>query len=339
MPVRIAVDAMGGDSAPAVVVEGAVLAARESPDRIQVLLVGQEDLVRKELERHDVSSLGIEVIHAPEIIGMGESPASAVKSKQQSSIHIGLGAHKKGLADAFASAGNTGAVMAAGLFILGRLPGVARPAVIGFFPTTQSYSIVLDIGTNVDCKPEHLVQFARMGSIYARHVSRRDNPTVGLVNVGEEPGKGNEQVKAAYELLKAQTELNFIGNIEGRDVLHHAADVVVCDGFVGNVMLKLGESVATALVQMVGREMSSLGLNHEQKGIVGKVLGGVKKRFDYEEYGGATLLGVDGNVLIGHGGSSPRAIKRMIETAAEVAEQGVRESIATAFGARGEAGA
>lgn len=337
MPVRIAVDAMGGDAAPAVVVEGAVLAAREHPERIQVLLVGQEEAVRAQLAQHDTQGLAIQVVPAADVIAMGESPASAVKQKQQSSIHVGLGAHKKGMADAFASAGNTGAVMAAALFIMGRLPGVARPAVIGFFPTTRSYSIVLDIGTNVDCRPEHLVQFARMGSIYARHVVRRENPTVGLVNIGEEPGKGNEQAKAAYELLKSEAGLNFLGNIEGRDILHHAADVVVCDGFVGNVMLKLGESVATALVQMVGREMAEQGLSDEQKGLVGRILGSVKRRFDYEEYGGATLLGVDGNVLIGHGGSSARAIKRMIETAADVAERGVRESIAAAFGARDEA--
>src|SRR5690606_1789758 len=184
-----------------------------------------EEAVRAQLAQHDTQGLAIQVVPAADVIAMGESPASAVKQKQQSSIHVGLGAHKKGMADAFASAGNTGAVMAAALFIMGRLPGVARPAVIGFFPTTRSYSIVLDIGTNVDCRPEHLVQFARMGSIYARHVARRENPSVGLVNVGEEPGKGNEQVRRAYELLQAEPGLNFRGNIEGRDIFHHAVDV------------------------------------------------------------------------------------------------------------------
>lgn len=338
MPIRIAVDAMGGDNAPAMVVEGAALAARAHADRLQVLLVGQADAVRTELDQQGAADLPIQVVDAPEVIGMSEAPAAAVKTKQRSSIHVGLGAHKQGAADAFVSAGNTGAVMAASLFILGRLPGVARPAVIGFFPTTQGYSIVLDIGTNVDCKPEHLVQFARMGVIYARHVARRENPSVGLVNVGEEPGKGNEQARKAYELLQAEQGLNFRGNIEGRDILHHAADVVVCDGFVGNVMLKLGESVATALVEMVGAEMASQRLSEAEQALVARVLGGVKRRFDYEEYGGATLLGVDGNVLIGHGGSTPQAVKRMIETAADVVEQGVRESIASAF-TRGEVSA
>ncbi|HEX7071795.1 MAG TPA: phosphate acyltransferase PlsX [Rhodothermales bacterium] len=336
MAIRIAVDAMGGDAAPGVVVEGAVQAARAHPERLRILLFGREEAVRTELARHDVAGLAIDVVDAPEVIGMAEAPATAVKTKRQSSIHLGLGAHKQGHADAFISAGNTGAIMAASLFILGRLPNVARPAVIGFFPTTTSYCIVLDIGTNVDCRPEHLVQFARMGAIYARHVARRENPSVGLVNIGEEPGKGNEQVKAAFEMLRAEEGLNFRGNIEGRDILHHAADVVVCDGFVGNVMLKLGESVATALVQMVGAEMAAQGLSDSERALVARVLGGVKRRFDYEEYGGATLLGVDGNVLIGHGGSTARAIKRMIETAVDVVEHNVRDSIASAFGARGE---
>lgn len=332
MAIRIAVDAMGGDAAPAVVVDGVVRAVRNGGTSARIILFGLQDDVQAELEKHDVSDLPIEFVHAPEVIGMGEAPASAVKSKQRSSIHLGLSAHKQGAADAFVSAGNTGAVMAASLFILGRLPGVARPAVIGFFPTTQSYSIVLDIGTNVDCKPEHLVQFARMGAIYAKHVAGRENPTIGLLNIGEEPGKGNEQVKAAYQLLEAQEDLNFRGNVEGRDILHHAADVVVCDGFVGNVMLKLGESVATALVQMVGAEMKRLEMSDAEKSVVARVLGGVKRRFDYEEYGGASLLGVDGNVLIGHGGSSAQAIARMIETAVSVVDKRVRETTAAAFG-------
>lgn len=324
---------MGGDHAPSVVVEGALRAIRSAPERLHVILFGSDETLGPEMEKQDLAGLPVQAVHAPEVIGMAESPATAVKTKRQSSIHLGLGAHKQGQADAFVSAGNTGAVMAASLFILGRLPNVARPAVIGFFPTTKSYSIVLDIGTNVDCRPEHLVQFARMGSIYAEHVARRPNPTVGLLNVGEEPGKGNEQVKAAYDLLCQESSINFHGNIEGRDVFHHAVDVVVCDGFVGNVMLKLGESVATALVEMVGQEMAAQGLGGEDKKLVMGVLGGVKRRFDYEEYGGATLLGVDGNVLIGHGGSSARAIERMILTAADVVEQQVRESTAAAFGA------
>ena len=323
---------MGGDYAPAVVVEGAVRAAQQAAGELHLLLFGPEARLQAELDRHEAAtSLPIQVVDAPEVIGMGEAPTAAVKSKQRSSIHLGLGAHKAGEADAFISAGNTGAVMAASLFILGRLPGVARPAVIGFYPTTQSFCIILDVGTNVDVRPEHLVQFAQMGSVYAERIMKRERPVVALMNIGEEPGKGNDQVKAAFELLQRQTDLNFRGNIEGRDLMHHAADVVVCDGFVGNVMLKLGESMATVLTEMVRQEMERQQLTAAEQAVVARILRGVQKPFNYEEYGGAPLLGVDGNVLIGHGGSSARAIERLILTAAEVAQQDVAGSIAAAL--------
>ena len=261
---------------------------------------------------------------------MSEAPAAAVKGKPRSSIHLGLGAQQQGEADVFVSAGNTGAVMAASLFILGRQPNVARPSVVGFYPTLESYCLVLDVGTNVDCKPEHLAAFARMGAVYARRIMKRPDPVVALMNVGEEPGKGNEQVKAAYALLEEMPDLNFRGNIEGRDLLQHAADVVVCDGFVGNVMLKLGESLATAFMQMVQQEMHRQQATPEEQHVVARMLSGIKKRFDYEEYGGAPLLGVKGNVLIGHGSSSERAVERLILKGAEVAEQDLAASIAAA---------
>lgn len=332
MAIRIAVDAMGGDRAPTVVIEGAIRAVKEDSD-IQVLLFGPEGRLREALNGAGAGEgMPIVVVDAPEVIGMGEAPASAVKTKQRSSIHLGLGAHKKGEADAFVSAGNTGAVMAASLFILGRLPGVARPSIMGFFPTTESYCLVLDVGSNVDCKAEHLVQFARMGSIYASAVMKRERPVVGLLNIGEEPGKGNEQVKAAYEALSSTSGIHFKGNVEGRDLMHHVADVVVCDGFVGNVMLKFGESMATALPHMVAEEMASQGLDDAQKQLVGRVLSSVRQRFNYEEYGGAPLVGVNGHVLIGHGGSSARAVERMILTGAEEARQDVAASIAAAIG-------
>ncbi len=332
MAIRIAVDAMGGDKAPAVVIEGAIRAVKDDPD-VQVLLFGPKARVREELETAgEVDEFSIVVIDAPEIIGMGEAPAAAVKMKQRSSIHLGLGAHKENNADAFVSAGNTGAVMAASLFILGRLPGVARPSIMGFFPTTESYCVVLDVGSNVDCKADHLVQFARMGSIYASAVMKRDRPVVGLLNIGEEPGKGNEQVKAAYEVLSAAPDINFRGNVEGRDLMHHVADVVVCDGFVGNVMLKFGESMATAFPHMVASEMARQSLDEAERQMVGRVLSAVRKRFNYEEYGGAPLVGVNGHVLIGHGGSTGRAIERMILMAAEEARQDVAASIAAAMG-------
>lgn len=328
MSVRVAIDAMGGDYAPAATVEGALRAARE----VDVLLVGRKDELENELAKHD-GSPRVEVVDAPEVIGMGEAPAAAVKGKPRSSINIGLGLHKEGVADAFVSAGNTGAVMAASLFLLGRIEGVSRPAVIGYFPSPSGVSIVLDVGTNVDCKPEHLQQFARMGSVYAKAVLGRDNPSVALLNVGEEPGKGNDLVKAAYALLEKDEAINFRGNIEGRDILMNAADVVVCDGFVGNVLLKFGESVATVLPMMIGAAVKKMGIAPEQGGALRPVLDAVKKQFDYEELGGAPLLGINGTVLIGHGGSSARAVESMILAAARAARQDVAGAIARSLSA------
>ena len=324
MAIRVAVDAMGGDHAPSAVVEGALQALQESQLDLELLLVGPQELLNGELRKHGAVETpdSLHIVDAPEIIGMAESPATAVKNKQRSSIHLGLGAHKSGRADAFISAGNTGAIMAASLFILGRLPNVARPTLPGFIPTTKGgHSLGVDIGSNVDCKPEHLVQFARMGSVFAERLFDRKNPTVALMNIGEEPGKGNEQVKAAYEKLDAQSDLNFIGNIEGRDLLYAVADVIVFDGFVGNIVLKFGEScMTTVLGQLVGEEMTRLQFTDEQKKVVKTLLGSIQRRFNYEEYGGAPLLGVAGNVMIGHGSSSPKAIKHLIYTAARLVD-------------------
>ena len=332
MSIRIAVDAMGGDDAPQVVIEGAADAVRQANGQLKVVLVGPESILKQELDYCDSScARWLEVAHAPDVIGMDESPTAAVKNKRTSSIHIGLQMHRAGDVDAFVSAGNTGAVMAASLFILGRLSGVARPSLIGFYPTTNNFCIVLDVGANVDCKPEHLVQFARMGSIYVEKVLQRQQPTVALMNIGEEPGKGNELVKVAHGLLQ-DAHLNFVGNIEGRDLMHHAADVVVCDGFIGNIMLKLGESVSTALMEMLAEEMKAQQLNIDEQRLVARVLHGVRQRFNYEEYGGAPLLGVNGNVAIGHGGSSRRAIEKLILSAVEMVRQDVTSSIASAIG-------
>ena len=335
---------MGGDEAPAVVAQGAVRALQHGTEHstgdaagaLELMLFGPEEQVQSALDEalreEGASGLPIRVVDAPDVIGMGESPTAAVKKKQRSSIHRGLGACKEGQADAFASAGNTGAIMAAALFILGRLPGVDRPSVLGIVPTLEDRCLLMDVGTNVDCRPAHLVQFARMGTVYAERVWGREAPTVGLLNVGEEPGKGNEQARAAYELLQQQSDLRFTGNVEGRDMLAHAADVVVCDGFIGNVTLKFGESIATTLLrEMVRREIERQGLSQEEAAAVQGVLRGVQKPFDYEARGGVPLLGVDGSVLVGHGSSSPRAVERMILSAAEVAGQDVPEAIAAAF--------
>ena len=320
---------MGGDDAPEVVVEGAAMAL-ESEDRdLAILLTGPTGQVTPLVESLDPSHQArIKVIDAPEVIGMDESPATAIKTKKASSIHVGMGLCKAGHADGFVSAGNTGAVMAGGLFILGRLPGIARPSVIGYFPTLKGTCILLDVGTNVDCKAEHLVQFARMGAIYAQEVLGVSDPQVGLLNVGEEPGKGDELAKEAFESLTHAEGISFVGNIEGRDVMAHAADVVVCDGFTGNVLLKFGESVAAILPKMIGAEMMRLAMPAEEQAIVGKALHGVRARFDYKEFGGMPLLGVDGSVLIGHGGSDATAIKNMILAADTMISHKVSERIA-----------
>ncbi len=333
MAVRVAVDAMGGDHAPGVVVEGAIRALRAEPGRLRVTLFGPEATVREALAAHGTTGLDLAVADAPDVIGMGESPSAALKGKPRSSIHLGLGAVRSGAADAFASAGNTGAVMAAALVLLGRLPGVLRPTIPGIFPTTEGRCVVLDVGANVDCRPEHLVQFAQMGRVYAERLLGVAAPRVALVNVGEEPGKGNDLVKAAYERMTAERTPGFVGNVEGRDLLRHGADVAVCDGFVGNALLKLAESVAVALPQMIRREVARQGLADAEAALVGRVLRGTLAPFDYENLGGVPLLGVDGAVVIGHGDSAARAIEQMLLRVVEVVEQGIAARIAEALAA------
>ncbi len=330
MSVRIAIDAMGGDRAPEVIVEGAIGVTARFPDELTVILVGREEEIRSFIPGNDDQALppGIEIVHADQVIEMAESPATALKGKPNSSIHIGLGLLANGQAKSFVSVGNTGAVMATSIFVPGRIDGVLRPTLASYYPTSKSFCIVLDVGANVECKPEHLVQFAKMGRVYLERVHQRENPTIGLMNIGEEPSKGNDLVKEAYKLLEAEKELNFIGNIEGRDLMAHGADLVICDGFVGNIMLKLGESVATILVDMLKSEVEGMKLTWDERATVAKVVGTVKKRFDYEEYGGAPLLGIRGNIMIGHGGSSARAIERLIVAGAEMARHTVAASIA-----------
>lgn len=329
---RIAVDAMGGDDAPETIVEGAVQALGRSGGDAVILLVGPEEELGDVLSEHAEAPAGaIQIVDAPEVIGMGEAPSKAVKQKTNSSIHRGLAAHDDGMADAFVSAGNTGAIMGASMFILDRIPGVERPSIAGFFPTLKGSSVVLDIGSNVDCRPEHLVQFARMGTVYARHILDNQDPSIGLLNIGEEPGKGNEQVKQAFELLERADALNFLGNVEGSDLLFYASDIIICDGFVGNVLLKFGESMTTVLSEMTEQEMSRQGLAPDEQALVSGVLGEVQKGFDPEAQGGAPLLGVNGNVLVGHGRSTPDAIAQMIHSARTLASADVVGALQSAF--------
>jgi len=295
-PVRIAVDAMGGDNAPGAEVEGAIAAVREAAGSLEIVLVGQTEVLEAQLARQGVGDLPLTVAHADEIITMHESPADAVRRKRGSSIVIAAGLHKSGAVDGLVSAGNTGAVVASTLLGLGMLPNVRRPAIASFFPALGEPAVVLDVGASVDCRPSDLLEFAVMGSAYVQDVLERERPRVALMNVGEEPSKGNEVTQAAYRLI-SDSPLNFVGNVEGRDLMTGAADVVVCDGFVGNVMLKVIESVLYVLPRFTGGDEKSMGLD------------GIRKQFDYEEYGGAPLLGVNGVVIIAHGGSSGKAIK------------------------------
>lgn len=316
---------MGGDRGPVVNIEGAVAAARELG--LSVLLVGNEEELSRSLRRHSTNGLGITICHAPETVGMNESPSAALRKKKHSSIRVGLELVKRGEADAFISAGNTGAVMATAMVTLGSLPGVERPAIALIVPTLRGQSILLDAGANADCKPRHLLQFAIMGDIYARQVMGKKSPTVGLLSIGEEESKGNELTREAFKELEEERSLNFTGNVEGREVFSGAADIIVCDGFTGNIALKISESAAEFFTVLLKEEL--------EKGLVGK-LGALltrgafrrfKKRVDYTEYGGAPLLGVGGMCIISHGRSTAKAIKNAIRVAAECVENKVIEHI------------
>lgn len=319
---------MGGDKAPEAIVHGAIEAARMSKGRFEVVLVGDEQKINRCLEHHHfVKNRPLSIVHASECIEMDESPAQALRKKPDSSIAVAMGLQAKGKVDAVVSAGNTGAVLGAALFMLKRLDGVLRPGLGSFLPHEDGVCFVIDVGSNVDCKPEQLVQFGLMGSIFFNHVMDIQTPRVGLLNIGEEPGKGNELVQAAFPLLQ-KTSLNFIGNIEGRDILRGNADVIVCDGFIGNILIKFGESLTRMLPFSLKR---AVGTNIA--GLVGHVLIQPKfskmlKLFDYQEYGGAPLLGVNGNCIVAHGRSTPRAIRTAIAEAWKMVNENVTERIA-----------
>ena len=311
--VRVALDAMGGDRGPEVTVEGAVAAARELGST--VILVGNEVVLRDHLARHDVRGLAMTVQHAPEAVEMGENPMSALRKKKRSSIRIGLEMVKKGEAEAFVSAGNTGAVMATALVVLGPLPGVERPAIAVVVPTVTHQAVLLDVGANVDCKPRHLVQFAIMGNVYARDILGQTRPRVGLLSIGEEESKGNELTREAFKAMEEEHSLNFIGNVEGRDVFSGIADVVVCDGFIGNVALKISEGLVETIFSLLREE-----LKKDLRARVGSFLlvptfRRFKRRIDSSEYGGAPLLGVNGVCMISHGRSTGKAIRNAIRAA------------------------
>ena len=329
--VTIAVDAMGGDHAPKAEVEGALRAARSLD--VQVILVGKEDVLKRELSQHEGwRELPVKVVHASEVVTMEDSAGKSLRTKRDSSIRVSTRLVREGVAQGMVSAGNTGAVMATAKINLGMIPGVERPALASAFPTLAGNpSLLVDVGANVDCNPEMLAQFGIMGSIYSRVIFRNSHPRVGILSIGEEEHKGNELTRQAAALLRA-LPLNFIGNVEGRDLYSGVVDVIVCDGFIGNVALKVSEGIVDVIKQML---QESLEATITRK--IGYVLSrqaytDFKKRLDYSEYGGAPLLGVKGVCIICHGRSNANAIKNAIRVAAEFAQGHITRRIADDLG-------
>jgi phosphate acyltransferase len=331
MPSVIALDAMGSDRAPKPEIEGAIHAARNYG--LHVLLVGPDAILRAELDRHpSASRLPITIVHASEVITMEDKAVQAVRSKRDSSMRVGLRLVREGRAAGFVTAGNTGAAMASAKMVLGALPGVDRPALAAVFPTAPgTAAILLDVGANVDCKPHHLQQFAVMGEIYFRSIFGRSfgagrTPRVGLLSIGEEDTKGNELTREAFQLLK-HLPMNFVGNVEGRDLFNGHVDVIVADGFVGNVALKASEGAAS-LIRTVLKESLKATITRQVGYMLSRsAFSDFKKRIDHTEYGGAPLLGVKGPCIITHGSSNANAIKNALRVAAEFSEQRINESI------------
>lgn len=315
---KIAVDAFGGDYAPEQIVEGALLAADQ--EGISVILTGDENRL-KALVDGKAGSNRIEIVHAPQVVHMDDEPVAAVRSKDDSSLVRGAKLVQAGEAQALVSAGNTGAPLAASLFHIKRIKGVERPAISTLMPTATGFSLILDVGANADCRPNQLVQFAQMGSIYAAEVLKVPNPRVGLLNVGHEPGKGNQLVKEVYNLLQ-DASLNFVGNVEGREIPGGGVDVVVCDGFVGNIVLKFAEGLGSTLLGMIKEEAQRSAVSLAGAALMKPGFRRIKKRMDPNEYGGAPLLGVNGVVIIAHGGSNAKAIYNAVR----VARDGVKNN-------------
>ena len=321
---HVAVDVVGGDHYPTNPIAGAKLAL-ESHSNLVLHLLGPEDLVSREIDAHGLDRSRVVVHHAPDIVGMDEAPSAALKSKPNSSIALGNGLVKQGHAQAFVSAGNTGALLAASMFILGKLDGVSRPTIGTVYPTLKGFRLLLDAGANLELRAEHYMQFAKMGRIYAEHLMGVDSPKVGLLNVGEEAEKGTETILETYNHLKELPE--FVGNIEGRDILTGKADVFLCNGFIGNLLLKFGESIPEVLTQLLSNSMKEKALDPAQQALVVDVFKETMQPFNYENVGGMPFLGVNGISMVGHGGSSPKAIYNMISNAMHCVEVELNQRI------------
>ena len=324
--VNVALDAMGGDNAPQAVVQGAVNAIAESKE-VKVFLVGKQEEITKELSKYTYSKEQLEVVDAREIVDMAEPPVMAIRKKKDSSMVKALQLVKEGTCDAFVSAGNSGAVLVGGQLIVGRIKGVERPALAPLIPTEKGCSLLIDCGANVDARPSHLVQFAKMGSVYMENVMGISNPRVAIVNIGAEEEKGNALVKETFPLLKNTPEINFIGSIEARDIPKGYADVIVCEAFVGNVILKLYEGVGGTLIKTVKNGMMSSLRSKIGALLVKPALKEALKSFDLEEYGGAPLLGLKGLVVKTHGSSKAVEIKNTILQCQTFKEQSINEKI------------
>ena len=328
--VVIALDAMGGDYAPEQTVKGAVEAVNSS-DEIRVILVGKQDMIAKELEKYEYAKENIEVVHASEIIDMVDVPTVAIKDKKDSSLVVAMRLVREGKADALVSAGSTGAVLVGGQLVVGRLKGIKRPPLAPFIPTTKGFSLLIDCGANVDARPEPLVQFAQMGSIYYENVMGKKNPTVALLNIGTEEEKGNQLVKDTKPLMKECKNINYIGSVEARELVSGAADVIVCEAFVGNVVLKFFEGLALTLFGSLKEGLMSSTRTKLGALLVKPALKGLKNQFDTSSQGGAPLLGLKGLVVKAHGNSSSKeieiALKQCISFKKQIINEKIKESI------------
>jgi len=332
---NIAIDAMGGDLAPRSTVEGALLYDKDTAGKHHLVLMGDKDTLESEIEKHHFNKpKNISIHHTTQIVEMGDSPTIALKQKKDSSLMKGLQLHRDGKVDALVSAGNTGAQMVGSLFILGRMEGVLRPALGSFLPSEGGMVLLIDVGANVDSRPIHLLQFGLMGSIFINYIIGIKNPRVALLSIGEEKSKGNELVISANALMESRLP-NFIGNIEGRDILHGKADVIVVDGFVGNTILKFAESIMTVFGSSFKRSVGKNIFSLLGAFMVKHVFKEMKSSFDYEEYGGVPLLGVNGISIICHGRSTSKAIKNAIQVAVDIGEKQVNLHIQEQLKARG----
>ncbi|MDD7511764.1 MAG: phosphate acyltransferase PlsX [Peptostreptococcaceae bacterium] len=329
---KILLDGMGGDHAPEVIVEGAVAATKELEKDVKIAIIGQEEIIAKELKKTGYTGDAIEIIHADEVITNHESPVKAIRTKKESTIVKGINLLKEGEVDVFISAGSTGAVLAGGLLILGRIKGVDRPALATIYPVIgKEPALLLDAGANAECKPKHLLEFGIMGSLYMEKVLGRTDPRVGLVNNGAEEGKGNALTKETYGLLK-ESNLNFVGNVEARDIPTGAADVIVTDGFTGNVIIKLSEGLGLTILREIKRKFTAGGVAKLGAALLKGKLYELKQDFDYTEYGGAPILGVRGAILKMHGSSDFYAVKQTILKAVPYVKENVVEKIAGSIG-------